>query len=616
MFFGYHQQVTQQDKTVVIEDTNYSITSFSASSFLGPDQTLCPGDMITLDPGTGGTGGTCTYLWAPGGETTQTITVSTPGTYSVCLDCVVFSPNGIVPQKSTVNAAASCSSGVADTIGIIAAVIPPVSFTAPPDLCDNAGIQTGLGGGTPTGGVYSSTSAGVVDDGNGLTYSFDPALAGVGTHTITYEFTTADLCVVTVSDPVEIFASTPSSFAVVLPDFCDNVGIQTSLGGGLPLGGVYSGSGVTDDGDGTTFSFDPGTAAIGSNTITYTFTNADACITTASNTIDVLPSPTVTFTPPSDLCIDAGVQSGLTGGAPAGGIYAGPGVTDNGNGTTFTFDPSAAGLGIHSIDYVFTATNGCSNFSTINLAVFNLPGLSFTTPANVCIDADVQNGLSGASPIGGIYSGTGVTDDGNGNTFSFDPAIAGVGSQNIIYTFTDANGCSNFILTSLQIFDLPSLSFSAPANVCIDAGVQNGLSGASPIGGIYSGTGVTDDGNGNTFSFDPAIAGVGSQNITYTFTDANGCSNFILTSLQIFDLPSLSFSAPANVCIDAGVQNGLSGASPIGGIYSGTGVTDDGNGNTFSFDPAIAGVGSTKHHLHFYRCQWMFQFHFNQSTSF
>jgi hypothetical protein len=61
--------------------------------------------------------------------------------------------------------------------------LPTVTFTAPADLCIGC-IQSGLGSGTATGGVYSGT--GVTDDGNGETYSFDPAAAGIGTHTITY----------------------------------------------------------------------------------------------------------------------------------------------------------------------------------------------------------------------------------------------------------------------------------------------------------------------------------------------------------------------------------------------------------------------------------------------
>jgi hypothetical protein len=46
------------------------------------------------------------------------------------------------------------------------------------------------------------------------------------------------------------------------------------------------------------------------------------------------------------------------------------------------------------------------------------------------------------------------------------------------------------------------------------------LTGGSPAGGIYSGTGVS---NG---WFDPAIAGIGTHTITYTYTASNGCDNY------------------------------------------------------------------------------------------
>jgi hypothetical protein len=75
----------------------------------------------------------------------------------------------------------------------------PITFTAPTDLCINAGLQTGLGGGTSNGGVYSG--AGVTNNGNGMTYTFDPATAGVGVHTLTYTG-----CVGSATDTIEVFA--------------------------------------------------------------------------------------------------------------------------------------------------------------------------------------------------------------------------------------------------------------------------------------------------------------------------------------------------------------------------------------------------------------------------
>ncbi|MDC8003567.1 M36 family metallopeptidase [Aureisphaera galaxeae] len=41
----------------------------------------------------------------------------------------------------------------------------------------------------------------------------------------------------------------------------------------------------------------------------------------------------------------------ITGGFPAGGVYSGPGVRDNGNGVHFSLDPALAGVGIHEISY-------------------------------------------------------------------------------------------------------------------------------------------------------------------------------------------------------------------------------------------------------------------------
>ena len=304
-------------------------------------------------------------------------------------------------------------------------------------------------------------------------------------------------------------------------------------------------------------------------------------------------TPIVTMPDPAGICIDAGIQSGLGGGSPAGGVYSGDGVTDDGNGSTFTFDPVAAGIGTTTITYtVVTLPDppACSDFTTAEIEVYALPALTFTALADLCIDAGVQGG-SGATPIGGVYSGSGVTDDGNGSTYSFDPIAASVGTHTLTYTYTDGNGCTNSITDDVEVFELPTLTFTAPADLCIDAGVQAGLGGATPTGGVYSGPGVTDDGNGTSYSFDPMAAGAGIHTITYTYTDGNGCTNSITDDVEVYALPVLTFPALADVCLNAGVQSGLGNATPTGGAYSGNGVTDDGNGTTFTFDPITAGVG-------------------------
>lgn len=59
----------------------------------------------------------------------------------------------------------------------------------------------------------------------------------------------------------------------------------------------------------------------------------------------------------------------LTGGSPAGGVYSGPGVTNN------WFDPVVAGLGDHTITYTYTAGNGCDNSESETLTVVEFVGI-------------------------------------------------------------------------------------------------------------------------------------------------------------------------------------------------------------------------------------------------
>jgi len=86
-------------------------------------------------------------------------------------------------------------------------------------------------------------------------------------------------------------------------------------------------------------------------------------------------------------------------------------------------------------------------------------------------------------------------------------------------------GSSNSRSDGVEAFDTPSgvADFTAPEDVCASEEVLTGVGGGSPFGGVYSGPGVTDDGNGSTYTFDPAAAGVGVHTITYTVS-AGPCS--------------------------------------------------------------------------------------------
>lgn len=79
---------------------------------------------------------------------------------------------------------------------------------------------------------------------------------------------------------------------------------------------------------------------------------------------------------------------------------------------------------------------GCaSNVSQMNVQVNPLPIVSFSgLPDTVCINYGTF--VLSANPAGGIFSGPGMTDS------IFDPNSAGLGSHQIIYSYSDSNTCS------------------------------------------------------------------------------------------------------------------------------------------------------------------------------
>lgn len=113
-------------------------------------------------------------------------------------------------------------------------------------------------------------------------------------------------------------------------------------------------------------------------------------------------------------------------------------------------------------------------------------------------------------------------------------------------------GSSSYLNDGEEAFDAPSspTEFTAPDYaVCTDVPVITGLRGGLPHGGVYSGLGVTDDGNGSTYSFDPEVAGVGIHTITYS-VPANNCAPAGSNTDEIEVLPGLIIACPEDIEIN------------------------------------------------------------------
>jgi uncharacterized repeat protein (TIGR01451 family) len=96
-----------------------------------------------------------------------------------------------------------------------------------------------------------------------------------------------------------------------------------------------------------------------------------------------------------------------------------------------------------------------------------------------------------------------------------------VSNSGIYYdSLQNLNGCDSIIGKYLNLLSPPNVVIgSFPSDtLCVYSAVV-ALDNSSPVGGTYSGLGVTGA------NFDPSSAGLGTHLITYSFTDTSGCTS-------------------------------------------------------------------------------------------
>lgn len=195
-----------------------------------------------------------------------------------------------------------------------------------------------------------------------------------------------------------------------------------------------------------------------------------------------------------------------------------------------------------------TVEGGCSSKSNaiiVNALPFTNPVISGLAPDYCISNSDVE--LTGI-PAGGVFSGGNFS----GNIFS--PSLTGAGSFTISYTWIDLQGCKNIADSITTIHDLPATSFSGlNESLCINDTLQ--LLTGFPLGGTFTGPAIVQN------YFDPSVAPIGLNVITYSFTDSLGCANSFSDSTTVYELPVVVASSDTVVCSESPVQLSATGAN-------------------------------------------------------
>ena len=214
------------------------------------------------------------------------------------------------------------------------------------------------------------------------------------------------------------------------------------------------------------------------------------------------------------------------------------------------FTPSIAGNGSLYLTYTYVDPNGCSELDSLNATIIEPQQAYAGNDTTVC-QSSVPFSLSGI-PAGGTWSGTTMITS-NGVFSPSDPD-----TYQLIYTY-GTGSCLTTDEVEILVNPLPVVVAEPDLSLCESADIIS-LS-ATPTGGLWSGTGITNANNG---SFDPGIAGIGVYVINYQITSpTTGCLNTDSLEITVNALPIVSFDSIAVSCLNVPISfvNNTIGAS-------------------------------------------------------
>ena len=507
--------------------------AFTESISASPSATNnCPGTPVVLTAIAADS-----YSWNTG-ETTQSITVTSGAS-------AVHSVNAI---------SGFCSSMASITVS-------GVDTTAPTAICQNITIQLdGYGNANITAAQINNGSSDACGIASMIVSPTAFTCANVGPNAVTLTVTDVNGNVSTCTSTVTVQDLTPPA----IHSF--NIGLTLDQTGNVTITPAQIDNGSTDACGIASMSVFPNTftcANLGSNTSTFTVTDVNGNISTASIDVEIYDQY-----PPTPVCHNITVQLDATGNASITAAQIDNGSFDACGIKSMSVFPntfSCSNVGQNNV--TLTVTDNSGNFAQCD-AVVTVQDL--TPPAAICQNITVQLDATGNASILAAQVNNGSSDVCGIASMSVSPnafTCANVGTNPVTLTVTDVNGNVSTCASTVTVQDL-----TAPTAVCQNITVQLDATGNASITAAQINNGSSDVCGIASMTVSPnafTCANVGANPVTFTATDVNGNVSTCTSMVTVQDL-----IAPTAVCQNITVNLDATGNAAITAAQVNNGSSD------------------------------------------
>jgi gliding motility-associated-like protein len=462
---------TSSSHTVVVSTVLLPQITSSTGQFA-----YCQGSSLVLNAGNG----YATYTWAPGAQVTQTITVTTPGSYSV-----------------TVTDAGGCTGTATAVVTENPNPVPVVSNTGP--YCFGTTAQLNASGGA----TYAWTGPNAFASGTQNPSIASLTAAQAGTYTVLV--TSAFGCTATGTTTV-VVNPLPTPTASNDGPYCPGDLATLTATGGVN----YAWAGPNAFTSAVQSPVINNIAATQAGTYTVTVTDGNGCTNTATTNVVVNTPPTPTVVDKGPYCPLDTIR--LNASTAVGYNWTGPGGFVSSS--QFIVIPNASTFLSGTYNVTVTDINGCTGSTSVQVVVNPSPIPTASNTSPYCLGDDIFLSAGG----GATYSWSGPNGYASiaANPIIANSTAAMAGTYNVVVT--SAAGCTATTSTNVVINPLPTVSLGNDTIICINAPLTinaTPANGSAPYTFVWS-----------TTQTGPSITISQAVPTTYnvTVTDGNGCT--------------------------------------------------------------------------------------------
>ncbi len=425
----------------------------------------------------------------------------------------IYSPSNSATDTyyatQTVNGCESTTASVTVTIN---ATPNAPSVSGGNTYCSGDNVANVIASGTNI--TWYSNANGTGQLGTGSSYT--PSATTTDTY---YATQTTNGCESATSSVTVTINSTPAAPSVSGANtYCDGDNVSNLVASGTNIV-WYSNPNATGQ-LGTGNSYTPSATSTDTYYATQTSNGCESATSSATVTINTTPTvPPISGT--SDYCEGDNVTALNATGSNI--IWYSNANATGQIGTGNSYTPSAT---VSDTYYATQTVGGCeSATNSISVSINAAPSAPSLSGGNTYCEGDnIANLTATGANIVWFSNANGTGQLGTGNVYS--PSTT---TSDTYYATQTIGGCESVTASqTVTINAAPSVSITGLPGIT-SSGTPITLSGA-PSGGSFSGPGVVFN------SFNPTLAGPGQHDITYTYTDGNGCEGLSTETIVVFTI--------------------------------------------------------------------------------